>query len=118
MDFKLFTCTAIASIVLSGCMATTPSEDMDPLTARLSGQTGVHDSGTTITLHEDGRLSGQNPSGDAIVGVWTVRDGRFCRTITAPDRLAGTNCQDVEFNGNEVTFIRDDNTTSTFVMQG
>ncbi|MHA7829357.1 MAG: hypothetical protein ACX93P_17575 [Roseovarius sp.] len=108
----------VAVIALSGCMATPPTAEMDPLKAQLSGQTGVHESGTTVTLHEDGRISGQDHNGQAIAGVWDVRDGRYCRTITAPESLAGTNCQDVEFDGNRATFITDDGTESTFVIQG
>jgi hypothetical protein len=118
MTFKLFTCAAVTGIVLTGCMATTPTNEVDPLTARLSGMTGMHESGTVVTLQEDGRVTGQTQNGEAIVGTWDVRNGRYCRTLTAPESLASTNCQDVEFDGNNVHFIRDDGTSSTFVMQG
>ncbi len=118
MNFKLFTYAAATGILLSGCMAATPTEEVDPLTARLSGMTGVHESGTAVTLHDDGRITGNTHNGDAITGTWDVRNGRYCRTITAPESLASTNCQDVEFDGNNVHFIKDDGTSSTFVMQG
>jgi hypothetical protein len=36
--------------------------------------------------------------GAPFAGAWTVRNERFCRTITQPARLVGTECQDVTFN--------------------
>ncbi|MRU16989.1 hypothetical protein FDP25_16215 [Roseovarius sp. A21] len=118
MTYNFVSCAAVATMLLTGCMATTATEEVDPLTARLSGKTGVHASGTTVTLHEDGRITGQTHNGQAIVGAWEVRNGRYCRTITAPESLAGSNCQDVEFDGNKMVFIKDDGTSSTFVAQG
>jgi hypothetical protein len=117
MPLKPYGFTMIAATVLSACMASPPAQDVDPLTDQLSGKTGVHGSGTTITLQEDGRITGRTGQGEAINGVWEVRNGRYCRTLTTPESLAGTSCQEVVFDGNEATFIREDGTSSVFVWQ-
>ncbi|MDR9393564.1 hypothetical protein [Roseovarius sp. SYSU LYC5161] len=118
MTLKYLAYATFAGVILTGCMSTAPMEETDPLQARLSGMTGVHESGTTVTLGEDGSVSGTTQNGEAIIGLWEVRDGRYCRTLTAPKSLAGSGCQDVEFDGNKAIFTKDDGTSSTFVIQG
>ncbi|GAA6198995.1 hypothetical protein NBRC116599_02190 [Aquicoccus sp. SU-CL01552] len=90
---------------------------MDPLKSRLSGMNGVHETGTTITLHPNGRVTGQTAGGDEIAGAWDVRNKQYCRTISSPETIAGTSCQDVVFEGRQVSFINADGSSSTFTMQ-
>ena len=116
MHFKTF-CFAVTGIVLVGCMETTSEVETDPLKSRLSGMTAVHEAGTTITLHPDGRVTGQTAGGSEIAGAWDVRNGQYCRTLSSPEQIAGTSCQDVVFEGKQVSFIRADGTPSTFTMQ-
>jgi hypothetical protein len=66
------------------------------LQATLSGRTLSNDNGE-INLGTDGRMSG-TVRGAPLAGAWTVRNKQFCRTITQPARVAGTECQDVTFN--------------------
>lgn len=74
------------------------------LTERLSGKTLTNEN-ATILLGADGRVSGTIRAGE-LVGAWTERDGQYCRTFTAPERVAGTLCQDVRFNADgTVTFL-------------
>jgi hypothetical protein len=94
----------VGTLALSGCVETTTMAsddggDAGSLTAQLSGTTLTNDR-STIVLGADGSMSG------SVEGAWTERDGQFCRTLTAPARLAGTICQPVRFNDDgTVTFI-------------
>ncbi len=95
---------AICTVGLAGCMQTPASEPATTnsggaLAERLSGATLTNDR-STIVLGADGSMSG------SVEGAWTERNGQFCRTLTAPARLAGTICQPVRFNDDgTVTFI-------------
>lgn len=67
---------------------------------------------TNLVLGSNGALVG-----DGVEGVWEERDGKFCRTLSKPERLAGTECQVVTLSGNEVTFESPSGRTSTWVVQ-
>ena len=67
---------------------------------------------TTVTLHADGRVIG-----DGIEGVWEERDGKYCRTLTRPEAIAGTECQSVSLEGDSVTFDNGAGRSSTWVVQ-
>lgn len=100
---------ALAGLALSGCVQTT-SADVDPLAAALAGRTLVNDNGS-IDVNRDGTLSG------LVQGAWTVRDGQWCRTLTAPARLAGTACQDATLNGDGTVTIAGVNGPVTWTIQ-
>jgi hypothetical protein len=79
--------------------------DASSLTAQLSGKTLTADNGAVIFLGADGSVSGAIPAGE-VEGAWTERNGQYCRTFTAPQRIAGSLCQDVRFNADgTVTFL-------------
>jgi hypothetical protein len=87
---------------VGGCVASPTATSISAnaggdLTSALSGRTLVNDVGT-ITLGADGRMTGA-VRGAPFAGAWVERNGQFCRTITQPARLVGTECQDVTFNG-------------------
>jgi hypothetical protein len=110
---------AAAALALSGCMqtggmASGDMGEMDPLTAQLSGKTLTNENGT-IVLGADGSMSGAIPAGE-VAGAWTVRNGQYCRTLTAPARFAGTLCQEVRFNDDTVTFVGGVSGDSTYTM--
>lgn len=86
-----------------------PARQMDPLTAAISGQSFMSGE-TRLTFQTDGRLVGAGPVGD-IRGAWTVRDGRLCRTLTAPQATAGTECQTAELREGGVAITRTDGVT-------
>ncbi len=54
---------------------------------------------TTVTIGADGTVTG-----GGFEGVWEERDGKYCRTLTQPAQYAGTECQTVVLNGDQVTF--------------
>lgn len=56
----------------------------------------------SIKLARNGALSGKTPRAD-LKGAWTVREGRFCRTIKQPEPLAGTECQAASLDGKTLT---------------
>lgn len=92
-------------VVLAGCVSTpAASDDAGSLTAALSGRTLTNEN-ATVVLGADGRVSGSIRAGE-LNGSWTERNGQYCRTFTAPERVAGTLCQDVRFNDDgTVTFL-------------
>jgi hypothetical protein len=75
--------------------------DDDEMSAALAGRT-LTAGPTVISLGEGGRMSG-SVGDDALDGDWSISDGRFCRTITEPARMAGTECQRLEINGGKAT---------------
>jgi len=75
---------------------------MEPLTvAAVSGKT-VTAGDTTIYVNPNGTLSGTGPAG-SIAGTWEIRNGQWCRAITAPQAWVGTQCQDAQLTGNNLT---------------
>lgn len=97
---KLVRSVFLAALVAGGLPAALHAAD-DPLTQALAGKTLVSPN-ATIRLARNGALSGK--VGQAkLSGAWTVRDGKFCRTLKAPENLAGTQCQDAQLNGKTVT---------------
>lgn len=96
-----------SAVVLSACGGTPEPAPMpaDPLTQQLVGKT-LTNQNTKIQLQEFNRMIGRSgPAGDVIIdGFWEVREGRFCRTLTLPEQIAGTECQDVTIEGETATF--------------
>lgn len=93
-----------AASVLAGCVDSTAPADTamatDPLYTALAGQSFSRGD-FTITFNTNGRLTGENPS---VVGRWEIKDGQFCRTITEPAQIAGSECQNVTIDGDSYTF--------------
>ena len=73
----------------------------DEMSAALAGRT-LTAGPTVISLGEGGRLSG-SVGDDPLDGDWSISEGRFCRTINQPVRMAGTECQRMEINGGQAT---------------
>jgi hypothetical protein len=105
--------TTTACLAVAACQPTTEAADADPLASALSGRTLVADN-AEINVGADGSLTGRLGTNleNELVGAWTVRNGQWCRTITEPARLAGTECQDATVNADgTVTFVGDNRTT-------
>lgn len=66
----------------------------------LAGKTLTNETGARITFGKDGTLSGTG-----LNGVWWVSDDQVCRTLVAPERMAGTTCQKVALTEDRVTFL-------------
>ena len=107
MRKQSFVLVAVAGMALTACgdMMTGEAE-MDPITRAVSGQTlTLGDS--AINVMPNGALTGTVPGGE-LRGAWEVRNGQWCRTITMPERTAGTACHDVELGDNQITFLNPD----------
>jgi hypothetical protein len=117
MYFRHHLVIAATLCSLAGCMQTAPTDEMGPIAARLSGTTLVSEQGWTFNLGADGQLSGSEADGRPIAGVWAERDGKFCRTLTLPEAWAGTACQEVEFDGDQVAFVRADGSRAVLTVQ-
>lgn len=93
-------------LALGACQANTTATEVDPLTAAVSGKTLVSEGGE-FRVGRDGTLTGAvGPNRDTeVTGAWAIRDGQWCRTLTAPARLAGTACQAMTLNGDGTVTI-------------
>jgi hypothetical protein len=101
------------ALALAACQTTGSEMSASPddaLRAQLSGKT-IAVNGAETHVNSDGSLSG------AVQGTWTIEDGKYCRTIVAPKAWAGTQCQGVSFDGNQVTFTRPNGKTFTGMMK-
>lgn len=94
-------------VFVSLFFAATPLSAADPITEAISGKTVKAERGDTVKFHKNGRLTGKvGPKQDIkLLGAWTIRDGRYCRTIKEPESFAGTACQDITLNGDGTVTI-------------
>lgn len=83
--------------------------------AALAGRT-LTAKGAKIVLGADGVMSG-SVGKNALQGTWEVSGGKFCRTITAPARLAGTACQKVDLQGDSLTVTREDGSVLVYKVE-
>jgi hypothetical protein len=94
------------------------STSRDPLFTQLAGKT-LTTPRQAVMLRRDGTMSGRvGPNPDQpFAGSWTVRDGRFCRTITKtevlPDGIPATKCQTVAITGDQATFTSPNGRSTT-----
>lgn len=95
------------SYLLAGSVIATASFAADAdLKATLSGKTIVsEENNAEFKLRRNGRLTGKAGTNQQVEfsGAWTIRDGRFCRTIQKPESWAGTECQAIELGQGTVT---------------
>ncbi|UTH43899.1 hypothetical protein [Loktanella salsilacus] len=112
--------TFIALFGLAACQTTTESVSQSSavvadLKSTLSGKTLTHPD-VTLLVSANGQLSGTESDGTNLVGTWTILDGQWCRTLTAPASFAGTACQDVSIAGDQATFTRAGGSSITFTI--
>lgn len=107
-----------ACLAVAACQSTNEAAQVDPLTAAISGKTLVSEGGE-FTLGSNGSLTGMSgPNRDTeVTGAWEIRDGRYCRTITQPERLAGTACQDITLNDDGTVTIDGINGPVVFALR-
>ncbi len=65
----------------------------------------------------DGSLTGVTGKGDALSGTWEIKDGKWCRTIKEPARLAGSACQTASIKGGTFTLVRDDGSSVKYKIK-
>lgn len=109
MKNKLTLSMCFSAMLVGGCMQDQATVQIEPLTvADVSGKT-VTAGETSIYVNPNGALSGSGPAG-AIEGTWEIRNGQWCRTITAPEAWANTRCQEARLTGNILTLPNADGT--------
>lgn len=85
------------------------------LAKALSGKTLVGGN-TEIRVNPDGTLAGKAGQ-DGLQGTWKVDKGKWCRTITAPKRLAGSACQTAVLKGKTLSVQRADGSTAVLEVK-
>ncbi|PYG33075.1 hypothetical protein [Pelagimonas varians] len=105
----------LAALSLSACQIADPSggvlevpKDYNP--QALVGRTLIHEDGN-LTVNPDGTIGGE------IQGTWEIQGPDWCRTITKPEKYAGTVCRPVSVTGNTATFVREDGYVYTMTLK-
>jgi len=90
---------------------------LDPISQQLVGKK-LTSTGMVLQLQEFNKMAGRaGPNGDVLIdGAWEIRQGKFCRTITAPAQMIGTECQDISIDGDTATLVGRDGPT-TFIIE-
>ena len=105
---KLSIVLVSSAVLLAACgyRTPTPTAPQDPITQALVGKT-LTSPGSKIQLQEFNKMVGTaGPNGNEIIdGAWEIRNGEFCRTLTSPAQLAGTECQDITIDGDTATIV-------------
>lgn len=109
-----------ALLAISACHTTSQPElqssaSTTDLRAALSGKTLSHPD-VTVVVDPNGQLTGTESDGTEIVGTWTITNGQWCRTLTAPESFAGSACQGVAIVGDQATFKREDGSSITYTI--
>lgn len=94
------------------------SDTQDPLFQDLAGKSFVGKTGLAIKLETDGTISGGNDTVQ-FGGTWTVENGKYCRTLTAPTPkpMRTSGCLDVQIDGDQATLISEDGKTRTYTLR-
>lgn len=118
---KKLSIALIASVTMLAACGDRYSEPaampLDPISQQLVGKR-LTSTGMTLQLQEGNRMAGRaGPSKDIrIDGAWQIREGKFCRTITEPAQMIGTECQDISIEGETATLSGRDGPT-TFIIE-
>lgn len=110
--------TAIATLMAAAATAQTLSDVDDPLYKALVGKSFVGETGMAIKLQADGTISGGR--GDiTIAGTWSVRGGKYCRTLEAPtpEAMRSTGCPDLKVEGDKAIITIRPGTTRTYLLK-
>lgn len=102
-----------ALLTLAACGGSAP----DPITQAVSGRTLVQGD-TRISPQANGDLVGTLANGDALAGTWRVKDGKWCRTLNAPERFSGPEvCQDVALGEGEIVITGSNGEPQTYTIE-
>lgn len=83
----------------------------------MAGKTLIGAARSKHFISPDGKVTGVNKKGDAVVGTWQVKGGKWCCTIEEPKYLAGSACQKVSNKSKTLTVTRDDGSSVTFTIK-
>jgi len=107
----------LCACILFGLLActgprTTPSDVSKRIYAALADKTLTNEAGARLTLERSGRIVGAG-----VVGQWWVEDDLVCRTLLAPEAMAGTTCQKATFSRDRVVFYSPGGRTLSFRIE-
>lgn len=110
--------TAIATLMATAATAQPLSDVDDPLYKALVGKSFVGETGMAIKLEEDGTISGGKDD-IKFGGTWSVRDGKYCRTLEAPtpEAMRSTGCPDLKVEGDKAIITIRPGTTRTYMLK-
>lgn len=104
-----------AAVSLTACMDGTNTPD--PITQAVSGRTLVAGE-TRLTAGANGALVGTLAGGDTLSGTWRIKGGKWCRTLTQPERFAGPEvCQDVALTDGQLVLIGSSGKPTTYTIE-
>ena len=102
-------------VVVTACtdVATSP----DPITVAVSGRTLIS-GGTRLTAGTNGTLVGTLANGDTLSGTWKISGGKWCRTLTLPERFSGPEvCQDAALQDGQLVIIGSNGSPTTYTIE-
>lgn len=112
--FKLLAASLAISLGLSaGALA-----DDNSIAAKFAGKS-LSGNNLVLNIKSDGTFNGKvgkNLEQD-LVGTWKISNGRWCRTITEPDRFKGSECQKLTFNGDGTVTIGGKNGPAKYTLK-
>jgi len=113
MKHMIISVAALAT--MTACMDATVTPD--PITQAVSGRTLVAGD-TRLTAGANGALVGTLASGDTLSGVWRIKGGKWCRTLTQPERFAGPEvCQGAALTDGQLVIIGSNGRPTTYVIE-
>lgn len=97
---------AIAVLAISIGLTGSAVADDNSIAAEFAGK-NLSGNGVDMNINADGSFTGKvgQKLDQDFAGTWKISDGRWCRTITKPDRFKGSECQDLTMNGDGTVTI-------------
>jgi len=105
----------LALVAITACaeVATTP----DAITQAISGRTLVSGE-TRLSAGTNGALVGTLANGDTLSGTWRINGGKWCRTLTLPERFSGPEvCQDAALTDGQLVIIGSNGSPTTYDIE-
>lgn len=110
------TILAIASIMTVTACAEVASFP-DPITQAVSGRTLIAGE-TRLTAGANGALVGTLAGGDTLSGTWRVNGGKWCRTLTQPERFHGPEvCQAAALQDGQLVIVGSNGQPTVYVIE-
>ena len=113
MKSPLLALTALVAVAACAEVSTTP----DPITQAVSGRALISGD-TRLTAGTNGTLVGTLASGDTLSGTWRISGGKWCRTLTLPERFSGPEvCQDAALTDGQLVIIGANGSPTTYTIE-
>lgn len=114
MKSNILTLLALVAITACAEVATTTP---DVITQAVSGRTLVSGD-TRLSAGTNGALVGTLANGDTLSGTWRISGGKWCRTLTLPERFSGPEvCQDAALTGDQLVIIGSNGSPTTYDIE-